>query len=77
MKKLLRKLKIVQTVNNDERYKQGLKRMGQGYSKANRLNPNNPLSYLALIGGVFVVFFYEGFKAIKEQIFEQNPFKWN
>jgi hypothetical protein len=38
-------------VNNDERYKQGLKRMGQGYSKANRLNPNNPLSYLALMHG--------------------------
>jgi len=44
MKELLKKLKIVQEVSNEERHKLGLKRLGQGYFKAYRLNPLNPLS---------------------------------
>ena len=48
-RKTLKYLRIVQTVSNEERHKNGLKRLGRGYFNAHRFNPYNPLSYVALI----------------------------
>jgi len=53
-RKLLQFLKIVQIVNNHDRSKQGLKILGRGHSKAHRLNPYNPLSYLTVIITIIV-----------------------
>ena len=49
MRKLLKKLYIVQEVSNELRHEQGLPRLGKGYFNAYRFNPYNPLSYIALI----------------------------
>ena len=71
----LNNLYIIQEVDNEKRNKQGLKRLGQGYSKAYRLNPYNPLSYITiiiiLIAGI-IMFGTCGFW--KEFT---NPFKWD
>jgi len=76
-KKILKYLQIVQEVSNEERHKQGLKRLGRGYFKAHRLNRFNPLSYITLIiiliGGVLAF----GFVGIWKEIATRNPFKWD
>ncbi len=72
IRKILKKLLILQTVSNKGRKT----KLGKGFSQAYRLNPYNPLSYLLAIcvyvGGV-VLF---GFIGIREQV-DGNPFKWN
>jgi len=76
MKKVLIYLKIVQIVSNDERDLQGLKRLGEGYSKAHRLNPFNPLAYIFMIATIpFVISFFvlKELIDLKEII---NVFKW-
>lgn len=77
MRGFLKALKIIQEVSNEERHKQGLKRLGRGFFKAHRLNPFNPLSYLTLvlilIFGILAFGFY-GFW--KEADASRNPFKW-
>ena len=76
-RKILRQLKIVQVVSNEDRHKKGLKRLGRGYFDAYRLNPYNPLSYVAvvviLIGGILMF----GFVGFWQQTSTLNPFKWD
>lgn len=75
MKKLFLKLKILQIISNDERHRNGLKRLGKGYFDAYRLNPYNPLCYLIILILIPIFLLLYGFVGLyKEAI---NPFKWN
>lgn len=76
-RKLLRFLKIVQTVNNHDRSKQGLKKLGRGYSKSHRLNPYNPLSYLTVIITIIVGTILFGITGFWKEVDHRNPFKWD
>ena len=72
MRKLLRNLKVIQTVSNKDRDPM----LGRRYMNANRINPYNPLSYIVvIIGGILVILAY-GFIGCKDQI-DGNPFKWD
>ena len=75
MRTLLKKLKVVQEVSNEERHKAGLKRLGQGYFQAYRLNPFNPLSYILVVITIPVIIAMYGFVGAYEKA--TNPFKWN
>ena len=77
MKKALEFLKIIQTVSNEKRHKNGLKRLGRGHFNAHRFNPYNPLSYIviALIPIVGILMF--GFVGISKELDCKNPFKWD
>lgn len=75
MKHILKLLKIVQVVSNEERHKNGLKRLGKGYFKAYRLNPYNPLSYIVVIIAIPIIILMYGFVGLFDKI--SNPFKWD
>ena len=75
MKKLLKALKIVQIVSNEERNKNGLKRLGKGYFQAYRLNPYNPFSYVVVVIAVPIIILSFGFVGFFQKF--ENPFKWN
>ena len=75
--RLLEKIKVIQTVSNEERHKKGLERLGRGYFKAHRFNPYNPLSYITLIIILIVGIIMFGFVGIWKEIDMYNPFKWN
>lgn len=77
MRKLLKALRIIQTVSNEERHKQGLKRLGKGHFTAYRLNPFNPLSYLAFIIILIVGVLMFGLVGFRKETDGGNPFKWN
>lgn len=77
MKKLLQYLRIVQTVSNEKRHQQGLKRLGRGHFEAHRFNPYNPLSYISLIIILIVGIIMFGFYGIWHQTDTRNPFKWD
>lgn len=75
MKELLIKLKIVQVVSNEQRHKDGLKRLGKGYFKAYRLNPFNPLSYILVVVTIPFILLMYGFIGSFEKAI--NPFRWD
>ena len=75
LSKIFLALKIVQIADNKKRNKQGLKRLGQGYFKAYRLNPLNPLSYICIGIAYPILLLMYGFVGIFEQMV--NPFKWD
>jgi membrane protein insertase Oxa1/YidC/SpoIIIJ len=75
MKQLLIKFKIVQVVSNEQRHKDGLKRLGKGYFKAYRLNPFNPLSYILVVVTIPVLLLMYGFVGSFENAI--NPFRWD
>lgn len=75
-RKLLKHLHIVQEVDNNKRNNQGIKRLGRGYSEAYRLNPYNPISYIALIIMLIVGFLMFGFVGFWNETVTKNPFKW-
>ena len=77
IKKLLKHLRIIQTVSNEQRHKQGLKRLGRGYFEAHRFNPYNPLSYISLVVILIVGIIMFGFVGFWKEIDMYNPFKWN
>jgi len=77
MRKLLRVLYVLQTVSNEDRHKQGLKRLGRGHFEAHRLNPYNPLSYIAFVIILIVGIWMFGFVGIWRETDTINPFKWN
>jgi len=74
MKDILKFLKIVQVVSNEERNKNGLKRLGKGYFNAYRLNPYNPLSYIVFLFSIPITILLYGFIGLFEKFI--NPFKW-
>jgi membrane protein insertase Oxa1/YidC/SpoIIIJ len=75
MRKILIALKIIQIVDNEKRNKQGLKRFGQGYSKAYRLNPLNPLSYIMIIISIPILLYMYGFVGLVEKSYK--TFRWD
>ena len=75
MKDILKFLKIVQVVSNEERHKNGLKRLGKGFFNAYRLNPYNPLSYIFFIILIPIIFLMYGVLGLFEKV--SNPFKWD
>ena len=75
MKEVFIKLKIVQVVSNEQRHKDGLKRLGKGYFKAYRLNPFNPLSYILVVVTIPVILLMYGFVGSFEKAI--NPFRWD
>lgn len=77
LQKILLFLRVVEIVSNDERHKNGLKRLGRGFRESLRLNPYNPLSYIAFILMIVVGLFMYGFVGVFEKIAVNNPFKWN
>jgi hypothetical protein len=77
MRKILKFLKVVQIISNEERHKNGLKRLGRGYFKAYRLNPYNPLSYVVIIGGIIIGTLLFGFYGFWKEADVRNPFKWD
>lgn len=74
MKKLFLNLKILQIISNEERHRNGLKRLGKGYFDAYRLNPYNPLCYLIIIILIPIFLLLYGFVGLYERAI--NPFKW-
>ena len=74
MKEVFIKLKIVQVVSNEQRHKDGLKRLCKGYFKAYRLNPFNPLSYILVVVTIPVILLMYGFVGSFEKAI--NPFRW-
>ena len=77
LKKIFTRLQIVQTVSNEKRHEQGLKRLGRGYFEAHRFNPYNPLSYIVLIIILFVGILMFGFVGFWKETTIINPFKWD
>ncbi len=77
MRKILKGLLIIQEVSNEERHKQGLKRLGRGYFKAHRFNPYNPLSYIILVIILIVGIVMFGFLGFWKETDCKNPFKWD
>jgi hypothetical protein len=77
LKKILTRLRIVQTVSNEKRHEQGLKRLGRGYFEAHRFNPYNPLSYIVLITILIVGILMYGLVGVWGQTTTINPFKWD
>jgi membrane protein insertase Oxa1/YidC/SpoIIIJ len=77
IRKLLETLLIIQVLDNEERYNKGLERLGQGYFKAYRINPYNPLSYLflAIIIPIGILLF--GVIGFPKEVVTKNPFKWD
>lgn len=74
MKSVFIKLRVIQTVDNNIRRKEGLARLGEGYSTAVRFNPLNPLSYLVSLVLFVAILFAYGFVGLKEKW--SNPFLW-
>jgi hypothetical protein len=77
MIKILRFLRIIQTVSNEERHKKGLKRLGRGYFEAHRLNPYNPFSYITAILILVIGLLMFGVVGFWKEINNINPFKWD
>lgn len=50
---------------------------GKGYQKAYRLNPYNPLSYIAIPIIFLVVLIMFGIVGWTKEVDLENPFKWN
>lgn len=71
MRELLKKLYIIQEVDNKDR---GL---GRGFSTAERLNPYNPLSYIAVALIVVVGILMFGVVGFWKETDCRNPFKWD
>lgn len=77
IRKILRYLQILQTVSNEKRHKQGLKRLGRGYNETYRLNPYNPLSYITIIIILIVGILMFGFIGFWKEVTTLNPFRWD
>jgi hypothetical protein len=77
MRKLLKRLLIIQEISNEERYKQGLERLGRGFFEARRLNPFNPLSYITVVVAIIVGIVMFGFVGVWKEMDLKNPFKWD
>lgn len=75
-RKILKLLCIIQEVSNTEREKNNNSRLGKGFSKARRINPFNPLSYIAIVVIVVVGIIMFGLIGFWKEIKLNNPFKW-
>ncbi len=73
---ILKLLFIVQTVDNNERKKKGLKTVGT-YRNPWRLNPYNPLCYIFIPIYLIVAPIIIGYGTLISEAKDfKNPFKW-
>lgn len=72
MRKLLKRLFIIQEVSNKNRNP----KLGRGFFTARRINPYNPLSYVALVVIFIVGILMFGFVGFWKEAEIKNPFKW-
>ena len=75
MQELLILLKIIQVVSNEQRHKDGLKRLGKGYFKAYRLNPYHPISYFVWLLYIPIYILIHGVAGFIDAY--ENPFRWS
>jgi hypothetical protein len=73
MRKFLKFIYVIQEVSNKNRNP----KLGRGYFTARRLNPYNPLSYIALVIFLIVGLLMFGFVGLWKETDHTNPFKWN
>lgn len=76
IRKLLKRLLVIQVVNNQERSRIGLKKLGKGYTHAYRLNPYNPLSHLTVVLALLIGILLFGFLGFWKEVDLRNPFEW-
>lgn len=63
---------ITQEVSNKNRNP----KLGRGFSTAIRVNPYNPLSYIAILLCLIAGIVMFGFVGIRKEMDLKNPFKW-
>jgi len=73
LKSVLKSLHIVQEASNKGRNP----KLGRGFFTAKRLNPYNPLSYIALFVIVLSALICFGIIGMWKEMDNHNPFKWN
>jgi predicted PurR-regulated permease PerM len=73
MRKILKRLLIIQEVSNRNREP----KLGKGFLKARRLNPFNPLSYITVVVALIVGILMFGFVGVYKEMDFKNPFKWD
>lgn len=73
MRKLLKRLLIIQEVSNETRSP----KLGRGFFMARRFNPYNPLSYIALLIICIIGIAMFGFVGFWKETDMKNPFKWD
>lgn len=73
MRKLLKRLLIIQEVSNKNREP----KLGRGFFEATRLNPFNPLSYITVVVAIIVGIVMFGFVGVWKEMNLKNPFKWD
>lgn len=73
MKKFLQKIFVLQVVSNKGKNP----KLGRGFTKAYRLNPWNPLSYITFILFWIIGILMFGFVGVWKKVETRNPFKWN
>lgn len=71
MRELLKKIYVIQEVDNKDR------KLGRGYLTARRINPYNPLSYVAITLIVITGILMFGFVGFWKETDGRNPFKWD
>ena len=73
LRELLKTLSVIQEVSNKGR----TQKLGRGYSTAVRLNPYNPLSYIAFVLTILIGTLLFGIYGFCKEVDLMNPFKWN
>lgn len=73
MRKILKRLLIIQEVSNQNREP----KLGRGFHEARRLNPFNPLSYITVVVAIIVGILIFGFVGVWKEMDLKNPFKWD
>jgi hypothetical protein len=78
-RKILKTLFIIQERSNLNKglTPGGIPPFGRGFSKAYRINPYNPLSYLFLLVVLLVGILMFGIVGFWKEIEVRNPFRWN
>jgi hypothetical protein len=73
MRKFLTAIFVLQEKSNRNRSP----KLGRGFDKAHRINPLNPLSYIAIVITIIIGVLMFGFVGIKKEMDFKNPFKWD
>ena len=77
MRRILKFLRVIQFISNEERTKQGLPKLGRGFFEAHRLNPYNPLSYITVIIIIVIGIIMFGVVGFFKEIPTTKPFTWD
>lgn len=77
MRNFLKRIYVLQVIDNELRQENGQKKIGRGFSRAYRINPFNPLSYLVIVITLFFGITLFGLVGFWQQTDIKNPFKWD